>query len=276
MGKSFRCNNFFHLPDTLYFLALYKAFKEQNIQNLPMTIEVCVDSVASAVNAAQGGASRVELCDNLFEGGTTPSAGMIEVVRNKIDIGLQVMLRPRGGDFLYSEEEYAVIKRDMQVARELGADGVVFGFLTPEGNIDKPRTEELIALARPMNSTFHRAFDMSRDPFQALEDLIQLGVDRVLTSGQERTAIEGMELIAELVKRAGDRIIILAGGGVRPHNIQKLVQNTGVKECHVSGRKAVASGMQHQNHKVGMGGALQLPEYQISVVDAETIQSFKY
>lgn len=240
-----------------------------------MTIEVCIDSVASAINAARGGAERVELCDNLFEGGTTPSAGMIEVVRKHIDIGLQVMLRPRGGDFLYAEEEFEVIRKDLQIARELGADGVVFGFLTSDGNIDKKRTEEFIELAGPMNVTFHRAFDMTRDPFKALEELIQLGVDRILTSGQERTAIEGMDLIAELVRQAGDKIIILAGGGVRPHNIHKLARKTGVKECHVSGRKAVASGMQYHNPRVGMGGSLELPEYQNSIVDTETIKAFK-
>lgn len=241
-----------------------------------ITIEVCIDSVTSAINAEQGGADRVELCDNLFEGGTTPSAGMIAVVREQINIGLQVMLRPRGGDFLYSELEYEIMQRDLQVAGEAGADGVVFGFLNPDGTIDVQRTKEMVALARPMNVTFHRAFDMTSDPMQALQDLISCGVDRILTSGLERSAIEGIDLIAELVEEAGDNIIILAGGGVRPHNIKKLVSRTKVSECHVSGRKSVASGMAYKNNRVGMGGALQLPEYAVSVVDPEIIRSFNF
>lgn len=240
-----------------------------------ITIEVCIDSVASAINSEKGGADRVELCDNLFEGGTTPSAGKIEVVRKNISIGLQVMLRPRGGDFLYSREEYEVIQSDLKIAKRLGADGVVFGFLTYEGQIDKERTQEILEMAYPMNVTFHRAFDMTQDPFQALDDLIALGVNRVLTSGQERSVMEGKDLIADLVQRAAGRITILAGGGVRPYNIQKLVQHTGVTECHVSGRKTFSSQMQYQNHRVQMGGALHLPEYAISIIDTDIIKSFK-
>lgn len=238
-------------------------------------IEVCVDSVVSAMHAEQGGADRVELCDNLFEGGTTPSAGMIEVARRNVSIDLQVMIRPRGADFLYSDEEFAVMKRDVEVAKELDADGVVFGCLHPDGTIDLPKMRELIHLARPMNVTFHRAFDMVKEPFQALEDLISLGVDRILTSGLEPTAIEGAELIKELVQRAGDRIIILPGGGVRPFNIQKLIATTGAKECHVSGRRPMESRMAFRNNRVSMGGSLQLPEYSTSVVDPDVIRSFR-
>lgn len=239
-----------------------------------LIIEVCVDSVLSAINAQAGGAHRVELCDNLFEGGTTPSMGMIRVIRSKISIGLQIMIRPRGGDFLYSDEEFEVMKEDVKAAKELGVDGVVFGCLTPEGTIDGIKTKELIDLARPMNVTFHRAIDMVKDPLEALEALIALGVDRILTSGLERSAIEGMEMIAELERKADGRIIILAGGGVRPHNIKRLVESTHVNECHVSGRKPVASGMKYQNSRVSMGGALQLPEYQTSIVDSQVISSF--
>lgn len=241
-----------------------------------LTIEVCIDSVQSAINAQAGGADRVELCDNLFEGGTTPSLGMMRVVRQNITIGLQVMIRPRGGDFLYSDAEFEVMKADIAAAKELGADGVVFGCLTPEGAIDQAKTKELMALARPMNVTFHRAFDMVKDPFQALEDLVTLGVDRVLTSGLERTVMEGIDLLKDLVEKAGDRIIILAGGGVRPHNIQKLVSRTQVKECHVSGRQPVESGMRFRNSKVAMGGSLQLPEYSISIVHPDIVTSFRY
>ncbi len=242
--------------------------------NKKVILEVCIDSVASALHAQEGGANRVELCDNLFEGGTTPSAGMIATVRKNIHIGLQVMLRPRGGDFLYTDAEMEIIFHDLSVAKDLGADGVVIGFLTPEGQIDKKRTAAVLEKARPMQVTFHRAFDMCQDPFQALEDLIDLGIDRVLTSGQERTAIEGMDLIAKLVKQAAGRINMLAGGGVRLHNIQTLVERTGVSECHVSGRKNINSGMQHQNSRVAMGGTLQLPEYTIAVTDPEVIKAF--
>lgn len=238
-------------------------------------IEVCVDSIQSAVNAQAGGADRVELCDNLFEGGTTPSAGVIKLVRQELNIGLQVMIRPRGGDFLYDAREVEIMKYDIQVAKDLGADGVVFGCLTPEGNVDQKMTEELIKASEGMNVTFHRAFDMVSDPFRALQDLKNLGVNRILTSGMERTALEGIDLLAELVKLAGEEIIILAGGGVRPYNIQKLVDRTGVKECHVSGRKSVESEMKFKNGRVAMGGALSLPEYGSSVIDTEVIKGFR-
>src|SRR5690348_7558857 len=163
-----------------------------------MRVEICVDSAPGAVAAEHGGADRVELCDNLLEGGTTPSAGCIKVARRRLKIGLQVIIRPRGGDFLYSEDELEVMREDIRMAKDLGADGVVIGCLTPEGDIDRGRTEELIKLARPLNVTFHRAFDMCCDANQGLERLIALGVDRVLTSGQEASCIEGCELIAAL------------------------------------------------------------------------------
>ncbi|UII21367.1 copper homeostasis protein CutC [Fulvivirga ligni] len=240
-----------------------------------LIIEVVTDSVASCVNAEAGGADRVELCDNLFEGGTTPSAGMIKLVREKVSIGLMVMIRPRGGDFLYSDEEFEVMKEDIRVAKSLGVDGVVFGLLTPKGKIDKVKTKELIDIARPLSVTFHRAFDMVADPFQALEDLIDLGVDRILTAGQERTAPEGIDLLKDLMEKAGDRIIILAGGGIRPYNIEKIVSKTGVKECHVSGKQLVESKMEFRNERVALGGSLQQPEYGISMVQSDTIASFR-
>lgn len=238
-------------------------------------LEVCVDSVASAMNAEQGGANRVELCDNLFEGGTTPSAGCIAVARANLSIGLQVIIRPRGGDFLYDQQAVAVMRHDIRVAKDLGANGVVIGVLTAQGEVDRAITQQLIELARPMNVTFHRAFDMTADPFQALEDLIALGVDRILTSGQQATAWEGAGLIEALVKQAAGRVIIMPGGGITEHNIQPLVQQTGVSECHVSGRTTLASQMQYQNHQAYMGGVLRLPEYERRVTDAERITAFR-
>jgi copper homeostasis protein len=239
----------------------------------PMRIEICVDSAAGAFAAERGGADRVELCDNLIEGGTTPSAGCIKVARVGLKIGLQVIIRPRGGDFLYSESELETIREDIRMAKGLGADGVVLGCLTPEGDIDATRTEELIGLARPLNLTFHRAFDMCRDPAKALEELIRLGVDRVLTSGQEASCLEGLELIQALHKQAAGRIIVMPGGGITPRNIQKIVSISGVTEVHLSARSRVESGMHYRNSRVFMGGALRPPEFEWKTTDESSVRS---
>lgn len=238
-------------------------------------LEVCVDSVESAINAERGAADRVELCDNLFEGGTTPSAGCIAVARANLNIGLHVIIRPRGSDFLYDAHEVAVMQHDIRVAKELGANGVVIGSLTAQAQIDRAITQQLIEVARPMNVTFHRAFDMTADPFQALEDLIALRVDRILTSGQQATAWEGAGLIEALVKQAAGRIIVMPGGGINEHNIEALAKQTGVSECHISGRKSCASQMQYQNHQVYLGGVLRLPEYERKVTDTDRISHFR-
>ncbi|MCA9957355.1 MAG: copper homeostasis protein CutC, partial [Anaerolineales bacterium] len=169
------------------------------------------------------GAARVELCASLIEGGITPSRGMIRQARAISGIKLHVIIRPRGGDFLFSPEEFAVMAADIETARAEGADGVVIGQLTADGLIDVPRTRELMSIARPMAVTFHRAFDMTPDPFAALETLIGLGVERVLTSGQEASVLEGLPLITELVRRAGDRIIVMPGGGITPRNVDRIV-----------------------------------------------------
>jgi len=237
-----------------------------------MRVEICVDSAAGAFAAERGGADRVELCDNLLEGGTTPSAGCIKVARRGLKIGLQVIIRPRGGDFLYDKTEVAVMREDVRMAKELGADGVVIGCLTAEGEIDRGRTEELIALARPMNVTFHRAFDMCRDPRKGLEELIALGVNRVLTSGQESTCLEGLELLAELQKQAAGRIIVMPGGGITPSNIKKIVVGTGVSEVHLSARSSVESGMKHRNSRVYMGGTLRPPEFNWKTTDEQMVR----
>ncbi len=236
-------------------------------------LEVCIDSVQSAIAAQEGGASRVELCAGLFEGGITPSAGCIAATRKHISIGLMVIIRPRGGDFYYSDTELEWMKKDIQVAKDLGADGVVVGLLTRDGKIDKKRTAELISLAHPLEITFHRAFDMTANPMQALHDLIELGVNRILTSGQEASTYEGAELIGQLVKEAGGKIGIMPGAGINERNIHKIRQITGAKEFHVSGRKTVPSQMHYRNEHVYMGGALRLPEFQNSFTDAARIHA---
>lgn len=240
----------------------------------PLVIEVCVDSVESAIAAQQGGADRVELCDNLLEGGTTPSAGAIEVARRHLSIRLHVIIRPRGGDFCYSEVESEIMRRDITTAKTLGADGVVIGILTPEGDIDCGRTRELMELARPLSVTFHRAFDMARDPFRSLEELIGLRVDRLLTSGQEPSVLEGLDLIAELSRRAAGRLIVMPGGGTE-RNVAKVVAFTGVSEVHVTGFLPVESQMVFRNPRVFMGGELRPPEYRRLVTDPGVIRQLR-
>jgi copper homeostasis protein len=244
------------------------------MQTSKLIIEVCVDSVESAMAAERGGADRVELCDNLLEGGTTPSAGAIAVARARLGLKLHVIIRPRGGDFCYSEVEFAVMQHDIAQAKQLGADGVVIGLLTSQGEIDIERTRALIELARPLSVTFHRAFDMARDPYRALEDLIGLGVDRILTSGQEPSVIEGLDLIAELVQRAGERVIIMPGGGTE-RNVAKVVARSGVREVHVIGTTSVESAMQFRNQRVFMGGELRAPEYARLTTDPEKIRALR-
>jgi copper homeostasis protein len=237
-----------------------------------MRVEICVDSASGAFAAERGGADRIELCDNLMEGGTTPSAGCIKVARRGLKSGLQVIIRPRGGDFLYTQEEFEVMREDVRMAKDFGADGIVLGCLTAEGNIDIARVADLIQLARPLNVTFHRAFDMCRDPKQALEELISLGIDRVLTSGQEASCAEGAELIAMLHKQAAGRIIVMAGGGLTPRNVHKFVASTEVSEVHLSARNTVESAMRHRNTRVFMGGTLRPPEFSWKTTDEEAVR----
>jgi copper homeostasis protein len=218
-------------------------------------IEVCVDSVASAIAAERGGAARVELCSSLLEGGVTPSAGMIELVRGKTSLGLQVIIRPRGGDFCYSDEEIEIMSRDIETAKELNADGVVFGVLDEDGNVNSTRTRQLVALARPLNVTFHRAFDMSADLFRALDDVCETGADRILTSGGEQTCLQGVDMLARLAEAARGRITLMAGGGIGQDNAAAIVERTGVNEVHVGLSSPVPSPMTYRNLRVSMGKA---------------------
>jgi len=234
-------------------------------------VEVCADSVASAIAAERGGAARVELCSSLIEGGLTPSAGLIEMTRAAVSMPLHVMIRPRGGDFCYEPEEFEIMKRDIAVAQRVGATGVVFGILDANGNVDVARTRQLADVARPLAVTFHRAFDMTADLFRALEDVCAAGVDRVLTSGGEPTSLLGQETIAQLVRKAEGRIVIMPGSGIRPANARSLVERTGVKEVHVGLRSVVPSPMLHRNPRVSMG-AVESGEYQRYVVLEEQVR----
>ncbi len=240
-------------------------------KDFTVLVEVCVDSVASAAAAERGGAARVELCGSLIEGGITPSAGLIEMTRAAVSVDLHVMIRPRGGDFFYDAEEFETMRRDIAVAKQLGANGVVFGILEVHGNVDVARTRQLATAARPLTVTFHRAFDMTADLLQALDDICATGADRVLTSGGESTSLEGEETIAQLVRRAQGRIVIMAGSGLKPETARSLVDHTGVREIHVGLRSAIPSPMLHRNPRISMG-SLADHEYQRLVVLEEEVR----
>lgn len=210
-------------------------------------LEVCSNSSYSAIQAQRGGASRIELCQNLENGGTTPSYAQIKRTRELLTIGIHVLIRPRGGDFVYNDADFEEIKEDIKVCKALGCDGVVIGVLKPNGTVDLDRNKELIDLAKPMTTVFHRAFDRCDDPFQALEDVISLGFDRILTSGLRSTAHEGKELLKALVKQAAGRIEIMPGAGVNAGNIKEILSYTGVKSIHSSAKIVVDSKMKYHS-----------------------------
>ena len=207
-------------------------------------IEIATSDFLTTKSAVEGGADRVELCANLAEGGTTPSYAHIKKCREAFDIALFPIIRPRGGDFLYNKDEFEIMKNDIKLCNELGCEGIVIGLLNMDGTIDMTRTSELIELAYPLDVTFHRAFDRCKDPFAALEELIEIGCQRILTSGQKPTVSEGVDLIAELNKKADDRIVIMPGSGVRKDNIKMLAEKTGCIEFHSSLRGKTKSPMQ--------------------------------
>lgn len=235
-------------------------------------IENCANSAESCRMAQQGGADRVELCAAIPEGGTTPSYGEMKKARAILkQTRLNVIIRPRGGDFLYSPDEVDIMEEDILAARAIGVDGVVFGCLDKDGNVDMPVMRRLMKAADGLSVTFHRAFDVCRDPMQALEDIISLGCDRILTSGQCGTALEGVELIGRLVQAAAGRIIIMPGCGVNESNVAEIASRTGAGEFHMSARSKVESGMVFRNDKVSMGGTVQIEEYRRDVTDAARI-----
>ena len=236
-------------------------------------IEICANSVASCLQAQQGGAYRVELCAGIPEGGTTPSYGEIAVARELLHIKLNIIIRPRGGDFLYSDVEHKAMLHDIEMAKKIGVDGVVIGCLNADGTVDMARNKELIDAAKDMSVTFHRAFDMCKDPFASLEQIIELGCDTVLTSGQQPTASEGVSLLSELVAKANNRIIIMPGSGVNEDNIATLAKETKATEFHFSAREPIDSKMEYRNPNLKMGGTVvSIDEFIQNVTDAEKVQ----
>jgi copper homeostasis protein len=237
-----------------------------------INIEVCANSVTSAIAAQNGGAIRVELCDNLHEGGTTPSHGQFSLTKKSVTVPVFPLIRPRSGDFLYSDLEFEVMKADTANFIGNGCDGIVIGILKKDGSVDKKRCAELIGMAKSagLGVTFHRAFDMCRDHFEALEDIIVLGCDRILTSGGKSSAIEGVNTISHLIKLAGDRIIIMPGGGVHEHNIADLIHYTGATEFHSTARARIDSPMGYRNDHILFTGYGE--EFTLEFTDSERVK----
>lgn len=239
-----------------------------------MLIEVCVDSVASALAAERGGAQRIELCSDLLEGGVTPSLGLLGIVRSRLSIGVHVIIRPRPGDFCYSDPELESMQRDIEFAKREGAHGVVFGVLTSDGHVDTERTRRLVEIARPLSVTFHRAFDVSANLFQALEDICATGADRILTSGGEQDCLQGAETIAKLVQSARGRTVIMAGGGIGIQNAPTIIAHTGVREIHVGLATPVNGQAHHPKSRLSLVKTQGL-EYHRTEVREENVRKLR-
>ena len=237
------------------------------------TLEICCFSAESAIKAAKAGADRIELCDNYSEGGTSPSYGAVKRTLDQLEIPVNVIVRPRGGDFLYSPFEYEIVKEDVRALKELQANGVVIGFLQPNGDIDLEKTREMVELAGPMEVTFHRAFDMCRNPLKALEQLKDTGITRILTSGARYNVTEGIDLLTELVQNAGDALSIMPGCGVNVHTLPQLIEETHAREYHSASKMFEESRMTYFNPDVSMGGVDTVDEYQQVAVDEDSIKA---
>lgn len=234
-------------------------------------IEVCANSVQSCIEAQKGGAYRVELCAGIPEGGTTPSIGQVVIARREVSLRINVIIRPRAGDFCYSDLEIEEMIHDIQVVKAAGVDGVVFGCLLPDGSIDVERNRWLVEAADGISTTFHRAFDVCVDPRLALEQIIELGFDRVLTSGCEPTAMQGVEMLRSLVEQARGRIVVMPACGVNEDNIAELASRTSATEFHSSARHRLPSAMLYRNERVSMGGTVVVGEYSIDVTSCERV-----
>jgi len=259
-------------------------------QQPAVLFEVCVDSFESCEEAIKGGAGRLELCSSLFLGGLTPSYGMMKMIRerlcssssnnsnnNNTTVPIHILIRPRAGDFLFSDIEMEIMEKDILIAKELGFEGVVIGILLSDGSIDKQRTRQLASLAYPMSITFHRAFDMCNDYKQAFNDLLSIDcIDRILTSGLESSVLEGIDVIKDLIEMSKNtRIKILPGGGINERNLSKILKKTKTKEIHTSGRVTHDSKMIFRNNRTFMGGELRASEYSLSIVNHKKIETFR-
>lgn len=238
------------------------------------TLEVCVDSVESAIAAQKGGANRLELCASLVIGGTSPSLCLFQQVKQECSIKINVLLRPRFGDFCYSKHEFEILRKEVQLFREAGADGIVIGCLNPFGDLDMDKMEILCQEAGKMNITLHRAFDMCQDPIKTLGQVKELGIDTILTSGQKQTCLQGISLLAQLVKSAGKDVAIMAGGSVCADIIPELYHKAGISTFHMSGKKVIESPMKYRNPQVNMG-LKEISEYSQWVTDAEKVAAAK-
>lgn len=236
-------------------------------------IELCVEGIDGFLAAQEAGADRVELCASLMEGGLTPSLATIRAAVKAAKIPVHVIIRPRGGDFLYSQAEFDSMVEDVRALREEGVAGVVIGCLTPDGRIDEARTKALVEAARPMSVTCHRAFDMTADAHAALEALVRCGVDRVLTSGQRDTAVDGIAILKSAVEQAAGRIVIMGCGALDAGNIRKVRDETGLAEMHFAALKTVPSGMAFRNPHVGMGGTEKDREYEVTLTDRDAVRA---
>ena len=235
-------------------------------------VEVCAFSLESCIAAEKGGAKRIELCSSIHEGGTTPSAGLIQLAKQRVSIEIYAMIRPRGGDFCYSNDEISVMEADIRMVKQCGCEGVVLGILQKDGRVNVSQTKALVALAKPMQVTFHRAIDMTPNYLQALEDIIETGCHRILTSGQKNTALEGMEAIEILVNQAKGRIEIMAGSGINAYNA-KLLLHTGVNALHLTGKSSRDSEMVYRKEGIAMGGLSEVPEYEVVYSDFMKIRA---
>lgn len=233
-------------------------------------LEACVDCVESAMEAVKGGANRLELCGDLIIGGTTPNINLFKLIKEKTDVKINVLIRPRYGDFCYTQDEFEIIKRDIKMFKEAGANGVVIGILKPDGALDLERMGELMALAEGMHVTLHRAFDVCKNPFEALEESKNLGIKSILTSGQKNKCTEGIELLKELVEKSENKIEILIGSGINSKNVQQVVSYTKSLAVHTSGKINVESHMKYRKEDISMGFPI-LSEYVILRTDSEEI-----
>jgi copper homeostasis protein len=236
-------------------------------------LEICCGSLDDAIEAEAGGADRVELCASLFFGGLTPSIGSISEAVRRLKIPVIAMIRQRGGGFCYTEPEFAAMVADAEAAIAAGVAGLVFGILTPDGAIDQARTKRLRDIVASRDAVFHRAFDVTPDPFRALEELIDLGITRVLTSGQQDTVPEGLDLIKRLVDRAGDRIQVMPGGGIKPHNFDDVIAKTGCRQIHVAAFTTRTDDSTHHRPHVTFGGSLMPPENRYDLTDRKIVQA---